>query len=132
MHVSGAQRYNRLDALSLWHRVTLETVLGSGPDLTTRQFVILTTIYLVDGSHTVRSLAKRLNVTKAVITRALDTLGGYGFVKRNPDPKDKRSIIIQRTPGGATYLRGFGDLVCAELKLGAAKSERPRRATHAA
>lgn len=108
-------KYNRLDALSVWHQVTLKTVTRDGPDLSSRQFVILTTIYLVDGTHTVRSLAKKLDVTKAVITRALDTLGGYGFVTRGPDPSDRRSILIQRTPKGTRFLHDFGDLLCREM-----------------
>ncbi len=115
-------RYNRLEALSLWHRVTLESVVGSGPDLSTRQFVILTTIYLIDGAHTVRSLAADLQVTKAVITRALDRLETYGFLKRGPDPQDRRSVVIQRTYGGSTYLRNFGDMICYEMKPREAKA----------
>lgn len=93
----------------------LKTVTGDGPDLSSRQFVILTTIYLFDGTHTVRSLAKTLNVTKAVITRALDTLGGHGFVTRRPDPSDRRSILIQRTPKGTRFLHDFGDLISREM-----------------
>jgi len=91
-------RYNRLEALSLWHRVTLESVVGSGPDLSTRQFVILTTIYLIDGAET------------------------YGFLKRGPDPQDRRSVVIQRTYGGSTYLRNFGDMICYEMKPREAKA----------
>ncbi len=115
--LNGSYRYNGLKALSLWRRVTLETVLDDSPDLTTRQLVIFTTVYLIDGAHTVKSLAAELNVTKAVITRALDTLEDYGFLRRCPNPKDKRSVIIQRTSGGSRYLRKFGDMICAEIKM---------------
>ena len=108
-------KYNRLDALSIWHNVSLKTVTSTEPDLTSRQFVILTSIYLIDGTHTVRSLAKKLNVTKAVITRALDRLGAYGFLTRGPDPTDRRSILIQRTPKGTRFLHDFGDLLCREM-----------------
>lgn len=103
--------------MSLWRRVTLQTVLDDSPDLTTRQLVIFTSVYLIDGAHTVKSLAAELNVTKAVITRALDTLEAYGFLQRCPNPEDKRSVIIQRTSGGARYLGRFGDLICAEIKM---------------
>ncbi len=113
--LNSTLRHSRLDALSIWHNVSLQSVTGSQPDLSPRQFVVLTTIYLIDGIHTVRSLAKKLNVTKAVITRALDTLGRYGFVTRGPDPNDKRSIRIQRTPAGTRFLHDFGDLICREL-----------------
>lgn len=112
------QRMNNGDALSLWHRVTLESVLGDSPDLTSRQFVLLTTVYLEAGPHTVRSLAANLDVTKAVITRALDTLAGYHFIERGPDYRDKRSVIVKRTARGSTFLTRFAETIRAEMKLG--------------
>jgi len=113
----GTSRYNRSDALSLWHRVTLETVISKGPDLSARQLAILMTVYLENSSHTVRSLAERLNVTKAVISRALDTLTRHGFIARAPDPRDKRSVIVTRTSGGIFYLQRFADIIHSEIKL---------------
>lgn len=109
---------NNRDALSLWHRVTLESVASDGPDLSTRQLALLTTVYLEPGPHTVRSLADRLCVTKAVISRALDTLAGYSFVQRRPDPRDKRSVVIVRTAAGSTFLTRFAESIRSEVKLG--------------
>ncbi|WP_371398454.1 MarR family transcriptional regulator [Fretibacter rubidus] len=111
-------RLNNGDALALWHRVTLDSVLGDSPDLTSRQFALLTTVYLEGGPHTVRSLAARLGVTKAVITRAVDTLVGYHFIERAPDHRDKRSIIIKRTARGSTFLTAFAETIRTEMKLG--------------
>ena len=105
------KRPSRRTALRLWHEVTLGSVLEDGPDLTTRQFAILTTIYLETGPHTVRSLAVRLNVTKAVITRALDTLSRYRFVARTPDPRDRRSVVIRQTGPGSAYLTHFAEQI---------------------
>lgn len=104
----------RKESLALWHRVILASVTQPGPDLSARQMAILMTVYLEDKAHTVRSLADKLKVTKAVITRALDTLTRYGFVARGPDHRDKRSIIVKRTPGGITYLQGFADIIQTE------------------
>lgn len=114
----SAARMNNSDALSLWHRVTLESVMGDDPDLTSRQFALLTTVYLEPGPHTVRSLAQRLGVTKAVISRALDTLTGYHFIERRPDPRDKRSVVIVRTASGSTFLTRFAESIRGEIKLG--------------
>ena len=108
---------NNSDALSLWHRVTLNNVMGDDPDLTSRQLALLTTVYLESGPHTVRSLAERLSVTKAVISRALDTLTGYSFVERRPDPRDKRSVVIVRTARGSTFLTRFAETIRGEIKL---------------
>ena len=106
---------NRRDALKLWHRVSLTNVIESGPDLSARQFVILTTIYLEPGPHTVRSLALRLKVTKAVVVRALDTLSRYRFIARTPDPRDRRSVLIRQTGSGGAYLSQFADQICNEM-----------------
>jgi len=113
-----AARMNNSDALSLWHRVTLDSVMGDDPDLTSRQFAVLTSVYLEKGPHTVRSLAGRLSVTKAVISRALDTLASYNFIERRPDPRDKRSVVIVRTARGSTFLTHFAETIRTEMKLG--------------
>jgi len=118
MSVLGAiSRTKRSDALALWHRVTLETVISNGPDLSARQLAILMSVYLESKSHTVKSLSEKLNVTKAVVSRALDTLTKHGFVKRAPDPSDRRSVIVTRTSGGILYLQRFADIIQSEIKL---------------
>ena len=117
MNFDGSNiRFNRRDALSLWHGITLQSVLAVGPDLSSRQFAILTTIYLENGPHTVRSLARKLEVTKAVICRALQTLIKYDFIRRLPDPSDKRSVIIERTGRGSAYLSAFADQIVALVR----------------
>ena len=72
-------------ALGLWHGVALDQVRHDDRDLTLRQMAILLHIYLVPPPHTVRGLAAELNVTKPVITRALDTMGEMGLVDRVRD-----------------------------------------------
>lgn len=98
-------------ALGLWHQVSLEQVKAHGTDLTMRQMAILLHIYLVPPPHTVRGLAAALDVTKPVITRALDTMGEMGIVDRVRDISDRRNVIIKRTLAGALFLEKFGDLV---------------------
>ena len=73
-----------IQALRLWQQVMLAQVLDDAPDLTTRQTAILLTIYLDAPPHTVRGLATKLNVTKPVITRALDTMGALKLVVAPP------------------------------------------------
>ena len=110
-------KVNLSEGLDLWHRVTIESVRASEPDLSTRQMAVLMTIYLSEGPHTVRSLAKHLSVTKAVISRAVDRLCSYGYVERAPDIRDKRSVIMRRTSGGINYLRNFARLIQTEFTL---------------
>jgi DNA-binding MarR family transcriptional regulator len=100
-------------ALALWRDVTLDQVLDDEPDLTARQMAILLTIYLDTPPHTVRGLARKLAVTKPVITRALDTMGRLELVSRRRDEADRRNVVIQRTVKGALFVERLGDLIVA-------------------
>ncbi|WP_054309076.1 MarR family winged helix-turn-helix transcriptional regulator [Mesorhizobium sp. 1M-11] len=96
-------------ALRLWQQVMLSQVRGDAPDLTARQLAILLTVYLDPPPHTVRGLATRLDVTKPVITRALDTMGALKLVSRHRDALDKRNVLVKRTVEGALYVERLGD-----------------------
>ena len=98
-------------SLRLWQGVMLGEVRGKMPDLSMRQTAILLTVYLEPPPHTVRGLAALLDVTKPVITRALDTMGEMGLVDRVRDASDRRNVLIKRTVGGALYLEKLGDRV---------------------
>lgn len=109
-----SERFSRKDSLAFWHRVTLATVRSDAPDLSARQLAMLMTVYLEDGLHTVRSLAKHLGVTKAAISRATDSLCKLGFIERKPDHRDKRSVVLARTSAGIHFLSEFADIIQAE------------------
>lgn len=104
-------RLRPIQALKLWHEVGLTMVRRHRVDLTSRQCVVLLTIYLEPPPHTVRGLATKLGVTKPVITRALDAMGDIDLVSRRRDPADRRNVIIQRTVRGALFLEELGDLI---------------------
>lgn len=106
------------DNLTSWREVMCDAVRADGPDLSMRQWSILLTVYLKPGPHTVRALARDLNVPKPAISRALDALSILGFIKRVRDANDKRIVIVQKTADGAIYLDKFSRLVEAH-------SERP-------
>jgi len=108
------ERQSRTDSLEFWHRVTLQTVRSDSPDLSARQLAMLMTIYLEKGPHTVRSLAAHLQVTKAAISRATDSLCKLGYIVRQPDHRDKRSVVLARTSAGIHFLSEFADIIQAE------------------
>lgn len=103
-------------ALRLLHELSLAQVRDDAPDLSPRQLAILLSVYLEAPPHTVRGLAARLDVTKPVITRALDTMGQLGLVSRRRDEADRRNVIIQRTVEGALYVERLGDQVVATAR----------------
>ncbi|MFZ1682013.1 MAG: MarR family transcriptional regulator [Rhizobiaceae bacterium] len=98
-------------ALRLWQAVATEEAREGQPDLSHRQAAILLTVYLEPPPHTVRGLAARLNVTKPVVTRALDTLGSLKLLSRHRDERDRRNVLVRRTLDGALFVERFGDRI---------------------
>jgi DNA-binding MarR family transcriptional regulator len=105
-----------LPALKLWQDVTLALVRDATPDLSARQMAILLTVYLEPPPHTVRGLAKKLNVTKPAITRALDSLGALDLLSRRRDDVDRRNVIVQRTVAGLGYIDKLSELIIAAAR----------------
>ena len=96
-----------LKALGQWMSTLVDYVRSGKPDLTNRQMALMMTVYIEPGPHTVRGLAEELNVSKPVITRALNKLSALGYLRRERDVADRRNIFITRTPKGAEFLDAF-------------------------
>ncbi len=101
------------EALDLWRRVLIDSVRQAGPDLSARQFALVLAVYTTPAPHTVRGLASLLHISKPAVTRALDSLGKLGILRRKIDENDRRSVLVQRTVKGSVFLREFADLVAA-------------------
>jgi DNA-binding MarR family transcriptional regulator len=100
-------------------------VRSGEPDLTNRQMALLMLVYLTPGPHTVRGLAKVLGVSKPVVTRALNTLGALGYLRRERDQDDRRNVFVVRTTSGAEFLEGFKRNIRQGGDNGAAAAHRP-------
>lgn len=94
-------------ALGSWMRTLIGYVRSGEPDLTNRQMALMMVVYLTPGPHTVRGLAERLGVSKPVITRALNTLGALGYLRRVRDESDRRNVFVAKTGNGQEFLEGF-------------------------
>lgn len=94
-------------ALSSWMHTLINYVRSGEPDLTNRQMALMLLVYLTPGPHTVRGLAHLLGVSKPVITRALNTLGSLGYLRRVRDESDRRNVFVARTGSGQDFLEGF-------------------------
>ena len=99
------------EILGPWRDVMADAVRADGPDLSMRQWAILLTVYLNPGPHTVRALARDLNVPKPAISRALDALSILKYVRRVRDENDKRIVLVQKTTEGAIYVDNFARIV---------------------
>lgn len=113
--------------LDVWRRAMVDSVRRDAPDLSARQMAILLTIYMTKPPHTVRGLAEMLNISKPAVTRALDRLGEFKLARRKADPRDRRSILVQRSVKGSVYLAEFLEIIAEATAAG----ERERLATAA-
>jgi len=104
------------EALSSWMETLVAYVRSGQPDLTNRQMALLLLVYRTEGPHTVRGLASILGVSKPVVTRALNTLGRLGYLRRERDERDRRNIFVTRTSVGAEFLEGFRRLIAGRDK----------------
>ena len=113
-------RLDKRQALALWHGTLKSATRRRGPDLSGRQMAILLTVYLDPPPHTVRGLAAELGISKPAVTRALDALEEMQFLRRKPDERDWRSIVVQRTVKGSVFLNDTAEqIVRAARELGA-------------
>jgi DNA-binding MarR family transcriptional regulator len=125
MRMVGRQE-QPLEPLSAWMDTLIGYVQSARPDLTNRQMALLMIVYLVPGPHTVRGLAGQLKVSKPVVTRALNTLGALGYLRRQKDESDLRNIFVERTKSGTAFLEAFSELVTGP------EADEPRRQRSAA
>lgn len=90
-----------------WMEALIAYVRSGQPDLTNRQMALMLLVYLTPGPHTVRGLAATLDVSKPVITRALNTLGALGYLRRIRDEADRRNVFVAKTRTGQDFLESF-------------------------
>lgn len=97
--------------LGSWRGALLRYVQSGQPDLTNRQMALLLVAGQEPGPHTVRGLAARLAVSKPVVTRALNSLAALGLVERRRDERDRRSVFVDVTEDGETFLSDFAEMI---------------------
>lgn len=102
-------------------------VRRAGPDLSARQLGVFLTCYLEDEAQTVRGLAAKLGVSKPAITRALDRLAEFDLVRRKTDPLDRRSVLVQRTMAGTSFLRELKKILADAGKEAVKVQDKMRR-----
>ena len=111
-------------ALNSWMQTLISYVRSGQPDLTNRQMALMLLVYLTPGPHTVRGLANVLGVSKPVITRALNTLGSLGYLRRVRDEADRRNVFVAQTNTGQEFLESFERNIEQDAKSRSAVKER--------
>ena len=102
---------DKIKQLMLWRDISAYTVQKFGFDITNRQVLVMLSVYLEPGFHSVKSLSELLGISKPAICRALDQLSKAGLVKRKRDDADRRIVYLQRTVKGSVTLSEFSELL---------------------
>ena len=101
---SGAQRgtisvQGPTELLREFREVTSEFEQRLGEQLTVNPTDLAAMEHLIqDGPLTPTELARRLGVTTAAITTAIDRLTAVGHVTRQPNPVDRRGVLVVPAP----------------------------------
>src|ERR1700733_9267942 len=66
-----------------------------------------------EGPMTAGQIAIRLSLTSGAITNVIDRLEGHDLVKRSPDPKDRRKVIVavnqEKLEAGENVYQSMGE-----------------------
>ena len=105
---STAQRlYHMIHEVYVYSDASDRQVLTSF-DLTISQFRVLTSLRN-DTAHRLTTLSERLLLSKSTITRVVDELEQRSWLRRVPDPDDRRAQRVVLTPEGAEQLARVSD-----------------------
>jgi DNA-binding MarR family transcriptional regulator len=70
-------------------------------------------VLMQEGSMTAGQIAKRLSLTTGAITSVIDRLESHDLVKRTPDSKDRRKVIVvvnhEKLAEGENVYQSMGD-----------------------
>jgi DNA-binding MarR family transcriptional regulator len=84
----------------------------SSHDITQGRFLVMMLLLEKKGTECPRpttpaALADLASVSRATITGLLDSLERDGFVRREPDPADRRQITVHLTAAGQRFMHGL-------------------------
>ena len=99
--------------------IALQALDSTEAPITLAQYRMLVALD-ADDRQNVRDLAARLGVERSTATRMCDRLVGAGLIERNPDPSDRRAVVISLTGPGREVVvavtRTRRDIVAALLR----------------
>lgn len=92
---------DRVSSINKQVRAALKETLGEY-GITPEDWGMLTSLSLrKEGKQsTPGALARDLELSSGAVTSRLDRLESHGFVRRVPDPSDRRGVLVELTPEG--------------------------------
>lgn len=91
-------------AARMYSETALDKVIAHGHEGLTVYHTALISNLDVDGTR-ITTLADRAGISKQAMGQLVNDLEQRGYVKREPDPADKRATLIQFTDLGWTFLQ---------------------------
>ena len=88
--------------------VTLDFFVKKG--ITQTQFLVMMAIHSYRRCS-MGTLAKNMHVQMPTATGIIDRLVQAGFVRRSPQPEDRRQVFVELTPKGQAFIRQFHEIV---------------------
>lgn len=108
-----------------------ETLAASGLDR--RAFAVLGKLRVVGPPYrrSAGQLASHMRLSSGAMTNRLDRMEAAGWIRRLPDPNDRRGTLVEPTEAGlAIWNRTVGTQAVREAQIASALDERDRVALH--
>jgi DNA-binding MarR family transcriptional regulator len=91
---------DRIGSINKRIRKGMETILAEH-ELTWPEWHVMSRLRLhADHRASPGELAEDLEISSGAMTSRLDRLEGQGYIRRLPDPNDRRAIVVELTPEG--------------------------------
>ncbi|OFJ50303.1 MarR family transcriptional regulator [Mycolicibacterium grossiae] len=109
-------RRDAIEALAGW-----QVLVAQFNDLVARSLGVTPTethcLYVLSrfGPSSPSELARRINLTSGATSRMLDRLLAAGYITRNPDPRDRRRVVITPAGDGIDRIGSLYEPLNAEL-----------------
>ena len=97
---------SRIDKVHRYFHSTFRAGLGRA-GLTKEEWKVLMALHRDVRSH--GWLCRDLNVSTGAMTNRLDKLESRGLIKREPDPDDRRGVLLELTPAGHERMHEYID-----------------------
>jgi len=96
-------------AARAYSELAMEKVLDAGHEGLTVYHTALISNLDIEGTR-ITTLADRAGMTKQAMGQLVNDLEARGYIRREPDPKDKRAVLIKFTDLGWQFLQDAFEL----------------------
>ncbi len=69
-------------------------------NITLSQWIVLKNLIRGDDGMTPAQMCSEIGYDRGAMTRLIDRLEESGFIRRAPNPEDRRSVVLEPTPAG--------------------------------